>query len=290
MKKFVFIVFAIVSALLSLNFLGCGGGGTKVAGEEQQLMSGHTPSQEVSCIDSLRDEWKQCGLPKNGNSLQGKELARKGYVSSYNPETLQPNWVAWKLTAGHVGGECSRSGYGYLEDEEVEPRQTYDDWADASSLGYDHGHMCPAGDNKWSQEAMAQTFLLTNMCPQAKNLNQHSWERLERSCRKWAERLGEIYIVCGPVFRSSNHKMLGNGKIPVPDAFYKVILYAGDQPRAIGFVYDNVDPPKGDNMKDHVVPISEIEAITGITFFPELPQELSQRLKAVDDFKQWNKF
>lgn len=54
-------------------------------------------------------------------------------------------------------------------------RQELEDWY-GHSLPIDHGHLCPAGDCKWSKEAMEQSFLLTNMCPQNSNLNRGDWE------------------------------------------------------------------------------------------------------------------
>ena len=59
--------------------------------------------------------------------------------------------------------------------------------------------MCPAGDNKWSQQAMRESFLLTNICPQAPSLNRGDWNEMEIQCRKWAETYGDIYIVAGPI-------------------------------------------------------------------------------------------
>ena len=83
-------------------------------------------------------------------------LTRVGYVASYNTLNKQPNWVGWRLTANHVSGPYLRKGIKFHEDEEVpEPRATD---ADYRSSGYDRGHMCPSGDNKWSQKAQEQSF------------------------------------------------------------------------------------------------------------------------------------
>lgn len=251
---------------------------------ERIVEDGLRSTEEVTC-DVY---WTGVGYPVVSRDIPSKELTREGYKTSYNSKTLNPNWVAWCLTAEHLEGKHSRSGYGYTEDADVSPRQTYDDWRRASAMGFDHGHMCPAADNKWSEKAMAHTFLLTNMCPQNSRLNKETWERLERSCRKWASRLGRIYIVCGPIYRSPSTKKMG--RVTVPDAFYKLILYNGDKPRAIGFVYNNCDPADKDNMQNHVVAISEIEKMTGITFFPQLKSDMARRLKSVTNFNDWNRF
>ncbi len=232
--------------------------------------------------------WSGVGLPQTQSSLPSQQLEREGYSTSYNSQTLNPNWVAWVLTADHTRGEHKRNEISYMEDEAVSPRATYAVWRKATRKGYDHGHMCPAGDNKWSAEAIQSTFLLTNMCPQNHRLNQETWERLESACRNWAQRLKTIYIVCGPIYYSQEPDMTGN--IAVPDAFFKVVLYMGDTPRGVGFVYANTDPSERENMADHVMPISKIESMTGITFFPQLSDNVASRVKNVTTFKEWNKF
>ncbi len=237
---------------------------------------------------AARSPWSGVGLPQAKGSLPSQQLEREGYVTSYNSQTLNPNWVAWILTADHTQGPVKRKGYSYVEDEDVDPRATYADWGEVTAEGYDHGHMCPAGDNKWSAEAMQSTFLLTNMCPQNRRLNQETWERLESACRKWAQRLGTIYIVCGPIYRNNETSRLGN--IAVPDAFYKVVLHMGENPRGVGFVYNNTDPEERENMANHVVPITQIEEMTGISFFPHLPSDVAAMVKNVTSFNQWNKF
>lgn len=260
-----------------------------------ELVSGwgakeHKPAAPAVTSETELKSWQKCGLPKIDNNKGGKTLYREGYITSYNASTLLPNWVAWRLTPQRMEGNAKRGGIPYAEDTDVKPRQELQDWSSCGKLDYDHGHMCPAGDNKYSAKAMEQTFLLTNMCPQRSRLNQETWERLESACRKWANKLGEIYIVCGPIFRSAKHRKMGTGKIHIPDAFYKVILYMDSEPRGIGFVYENADPVDKDNMQNHVVPITEIEKMTGITFFPSLPASVAAKVKNVNNFKSWNKF
>ena len=211
-------------------------------------------------------------------------LVRVGYTTSYNPQTKQPNWVGWRLTADHVDGEFQRKGIKFHEDEDVpEPRAKDEDYRGS---GYDRGHMCPSGDNKWSQEAQEQSFLFTNICPQNHGLNAGDWNEMEQQCRKWAEKEGEIYIVSGPIFYgNSRHKKIGKNKIPVPEAFFKVVLSMKGTPKAIGFIYKNQsgNRPKG----DYVNTVDEVERITGIDFFPSLPDDVENRVEAEANIDDW---
>lgn len=210
-------------------------------------------------------------------------LERTGYVASYNKTNLLPNWVAWHLTAERTEGSAKRSGVDFAEDTEVpEPRAT--DW-DYYNSGYDRGHMCPAADNKWSKKAMEESFLFTNMCPQNGNLNRGDWNEMEMACRKWAKKYGDLYIVCGPILYKGKHKTVGKNKVVVPEAFFKVVLRTGDDPQAIGFIYKNTS---GNRPKDsYVNTVDEVERITGIDFFPSLPDDVEKKVEAECDLGLW---
>lgn len=210
-------------------------------------------------------------------------LKRTGYVASYNKTTMLPNWVAWHLTAERTEGSAKRSGVDFAEDTEVpEPRAT--DW-DYYNSGYDRGHMCPAADNKWSKKAMEESFLFTNMCPQNGNLNRGDWNEMEMACRKWAKKYGDLYIVCGPILYKGKHKTIGKNKVVVPEAFFKVVLRTGDDPQAIGFIYKNTS---GNRPKDsYVNTVDEVERITGIDFFPSLPDNVEKNVEATADIANW---
>lgn len=211
-------------------------------------------------------------------------LHRAGYTVSYNSATLLPNWVAWHLTADHADGKSKRSDKKFSADEDVPSPRAED--ADYVRSGYDRGHMCPAGDNKWSDEAMTQSFLLTNVCPQAPSLNRGDWNEMEMACRRWAQQYGDLYIVCGPILYRGKHKTIGHNKVTVPEAFFKVILRMGDEPKAIGFIYKNEDGnrPKG----DYANSVDQVERITGFDFFPALPDDVENAIEAVCNPDDWN--
>lgn len=212
-------------------------------------------------------------------------LRRKAYVCSYNPNTLQPNYVAWRLTAAHTDGPYDRKITGFHPDTDVpEPQITTRDYARS---GYDRGHMCPAADNKWDETAMRECFLMSNICPQHPRLNQGDWQEIEQACRRWAIGLGEIWIVCGPVFMNRDHEMIGDAvRIPVPEAFFKVVLCtAGRKPRAIGFVCRN---EAGNRTKSaYVNSPAEVERVTGIRFFPRLDAATRRAVWQEADLTAW---
>lgn len=210
-------------------------------------------------------------------------LERAAYRLSYNPATRLPVWVAWHLTAEHTDGPYSRKGIKFAEDEDVPvPRATNMDYVNS---GYDRGHICPSGDNKWSEEAQLQSFLYTNCCPQLHNLNAGDWNELEGKCRKWAQQYGGVYIVSGPLLLNKKHKTIGKNKVVVPEAFFKVVLCMEGEPKAIGFIYRNEANNK--TMSSYVNTVDDVERLTGLDFFSALPDEVEREVEAKADLADW---
>lgn len=211
-------------------------------------------------------------------------LYKYAYTVSYNWKTKEPNWVAWHLTSQHINGSYSRRGQTFTADKDVMgiPATTFD----YNRSGYDRGHMCPSGDNKWSKTAQEQCFLMSNICPQVHALNAGDWEELEEKCRSWASEYGDIYIVCGPIFSSNNLRKIGKTKIAVPDAFFKVVLCMKKPIKAIGFIFKNKDI--NDPLLNHAYSVDAIEKATGIDFFHALPDNIEQAVEAKDNYSDWN--
>ncbi len=202
-------------------------------------------------------------------------IIRKAYVTSYNKDTRCPNWVGWMLTREHTEGTLKRAN-DFHEDEEVPvPRATS---ADYKGSGWTRGHMCPAGDNKWDRQAMYESFSFVNMCPQNANLNNGLWNSMEMDCRKWAKIYGEIYIICGPLFYNQEHETIGENKVAVPEAFFKVILILNPEPKSFGFIAKNTDGGKKSDIYYHS--IDEMERITGYDFFSALDDEIEDEVEA----------
>ena len=246
-------------------------------------------------------------IPKRIQQVSEQILSRYAYITSYNQDTKCPNWVAWNLKCDLTDGPYSRKGVPYYDDngcaigipsftEDVvsgdyfidmdvqNPRQEHIDWKE-HPRGIDHGHMCPAADCCWDKIAMNQSFLLTNMCPQNHDLNGGDWAKLESKCRTWGKHFCQIYIVAGPIFDGNNQQTFGVHKIPIPDAFFKVVLCLQGKPKAIGFFYNN--DSSNQPMRNQVRSVDEIESITGFDFFSSLPDELEDAIEALPDFGEW---
>lgn len=213
-----------------------------------------------------------------------KLIQRKAYTTSYNHENRTPNWVAWTLTREHSAGAQRRDNMRFEEDPEVKtPRATFQDYYNTR---FDRGHMCPAGDNKWDKEAMAQTFLMTNICPQDHGLNNEDWNELEKQCRTWARRYGAVTIVCGPIFSGDvQPRFIGKNKVRVPDRFFKIVYCAEPKPCTLAFIFHNNG--KSQPWRQQLCTVDEVEALTGIDFFPALPDHIENQIEAEAFLRDW---
>ncbi len=225
--------------------------------------------------------------PLMASPIPGEQiLTREGYSVSYNPTTLQPNYVAWLLTPERLTGNNQRSE-SFFEDKDLSDneRARLDDYYNS---GFDRGHICPAGDNKWSKRAMTESFYLSNMCPQTHTLNHESWRILEETCREWVRYGGcNIYIISGPIF-SDKTKRKANRRIPVPTQFFKALLCLDKgEEKGIAFIYDNNTTDQ--SMEEATVNIDEIERITSFDLFNTVQKNLQDKLERQSNLSVWKK-
>lgn len=195
----------------------------------------------------------------------------EGYISSYNVLTKTPEWVAYELTKDETYGDAIREGKFFSPDERVLLPQP-DDY-DYRGSGWTRGHLAPAADFRWSDEAMWDTFHFTNCCPQDKDLNEGMWNTLEKKCRTWARKFGSVYIVAGPVVGDNRYGTIGDNNVVVPDAFFKAVL-ANDGKRwhTIAFVMQNRS--YNENMQKCAMSVDKLEDLTGFDFFAALDDTL----------------
>lgn len=222
----------------------------------------------------------EVGFPVLVKERNSQVIRHRGYTVSYNADTKNANWVAWTLTPERFEETVSRYDK-FLPDPEVRNPVTTDDYRRS---GYDRGHLCPAADNKWDETAMRESFYMTNVCPQNHNLNRGDWKELEEACRDWTLENGRLFVVAGPILYKGEHKCIGHSRVVVPEAFYKVVLCPSPL-RAVGFIHKNTS---GNRPLDaYVNSVDEVERITGIDFFPALPDSLEQAVEATFRLDEW---
>lgn len=207
-----------------------------------------------------------------------------GMTVCFNENTHQPDWVAWELLAEETEGSTGREP-GFSVDPSVDGCATP---ADYRHSGFDRGHMAPAGDMKWHPQAMRESFYMTNIAPQAHDLNRGAWKKLEEKCRQRAVADSALIIICGPIFdKEGPAARIGATGVAVPSSFFKVILapYV-EHPWAIGFIMPNSYVDGG--MQKTAVTVDQVEAVTGYDFFSALPDELENDIEGKMDFNAFS--
>ena len=249
-------------------------------------------SLDTSALDKTNDDIenslsvRSIAAPKVSDTKNCISINHKYYSLSYSYIHCTPIWVSWVLTSDHTDGPIPRSRK-FKADPLIKTLYRVD-WYEYRGSGYDRGHMCPAGDNKWNKDAMYECFYMSNICPQDPSLNGGSWKDLEEASREWAIRENEIYIVCGPIYaKNKRHEKIGTEHaIDVPEAFYKVILsLRKGHEKAIGFYYTNSSDSQ--SMTNTARSVDDIEEITGIDFFSNLDDKTESRLESSFSLNEW---
>ena len=224
-------------------------------------------------------------IPRLKEKRQEQVIKHEGYTVSYNSEYRIANWVAYELTATEAKSKKTERSNKFVSDPQVKGATAMNE--DYTRSGYDRGHLAPAGDMKWSAKAMRESFYLSNICPQKPKLNRGIWKDLEEQCRLWALDNGSLLIVTGPVI-TGDMKRLGKNKVAIPKSFYKVLCYYTEKGyKGIGFLFENRDY-KDNSLKSMVIPIDSVEKVTGIDFFPSIPDDQEKEMEATVDWSSWS--
>lgn len=226
-------------------------------------------------------------LPAYSPQKNERIVWHKRYTVSFNKKYRIPNWVAWELAYEQTLGTESRDGKIFVPDTNVSDSPNHSDYTNS---GYSRGHMCPAADNKWDNQAYNESFYMTNVCPQKQDLNNGKWKALEERCQNtWAKDYGKIYIVCGPIIPRTSKKYIGDTNILIPDKFFKAILREVNingtiYYEAIGYILTQENQLY---MNKCFYTINEIEALTGLDLFHNLDDRIEEKVEEVIHENKW---
>ncbi|QOI98914.1 MAG: DNA/RNA non-specific endonuclease [Flammeovirgaceae bacterium] len=202
-------------------------------------------------------------------------IEHTGFKLVYNENHEQANWVAYELTLEETRRGVERSDK-FLPDQKVSTGTATPE--DYKGSGYDRGHLAPAADMSWSAQAMKESFYFSNISPQVPAFNRGIWKRLEEQVRTWAQQDTAAFIVTGPVL-SDSLPVIGPNQVSVPAYFYKALLvYRYQNQKAIAFIVPN--KKSGLPLKHFAVTVDSLEHITGIDFFPALPDVIESKLES----------
>lgn len=253
------VIYAIISLLVAIYFYW-----------HQQKNENTTPTLETSGFNYLP------------TSTTGQVVKHKNYTLSYNELYEQAEWVAYELDKSHLTYDDRKRPY-FINDPKVLTGSA--NYRNYKKSGYDRGHLCPAGDRRFSKDAYDETFYTSNVSPQKSDFNAGIWNRLEMKTRYWTKKYKKLYVITGGIL-TKDLKTIGFEDVAVPNYFYKIILdYTEPETKVIAFLMPNKESKK--SLKNFVVPIDKIEEMTNIDFFPELPDDLEKELESSTKTSNW---
>jgi len=243
------------------------------------------PKEDTIEVYNEPNDFSKLETPRFIISRSEQIIEHIGYSVSYNLEWHIPNWVAYQLTSNEVEGLEERSNH-FCPDPLVQGDPVVT--SDYSHSGYDRGHMAPAADMKWSKQAMEESFYMTNMCPQNHSNNAGDWKDLEEFVRDLASKYDNIYICCGPIVEDTTITIGTERKIVVPSAFYKNLLRQKTDGTwsAIAFIMPN--RAGNQPLMTYMHSVDEVEQITGIDFFYNLPDSIENIVESDYVISDWN--
>lgn len=219
---------------------------------------------------------QQLELPKTGRNET--IVFHTGHILSFNQEWMLAEWVAYELTEAEMTGPANRKYSSFMVDPAI-PSEWQPSPRVYSGSGYSRGHLIPAGDLKFSQKAMDDSFFMSNICPMFAEFNTGIWERLERKVRDWAKQYGKVYVICGPIMGKNINGKVGESSLLVPDAYYKSLLipYSGGYLTISFYMLNNKEPQK--KLGDYALSTMELESILGRKLFDGLDRRTANSIK-----------
>ena len=250
-------------------------------------------SEDIQLYNGL--EIPICGATHNENDHEIRYF--HNYALCYRESYEQAEWSAYCLNANQLTKNTERSN-DFRADNSISTGSA--SLADYKGSGYDRGHLTPAADMAFNNQAMSETFFMSNMSPQHPQFNRGIWMHLEAQVRDWTKQFGKVYVITGPILEkdSSSYKSIGVNNVAVPDFYYKVILVPLYQNKedyetpdtskavmAIGFIIPNKGTEKP--YWDYAVTIDEVEKRTGLDFFSLLEDDIEDSVEASFVIDNW---
>lgn len=231
------------------------------------VKNSHTVINSSLCLDN------KCPTgTKVGNQIVDHGIT----ILANNPGSKFADWVAYKVEAKYIEGPSRERGWkqdpSLPEDDTLPPSAYKDVEKDFKS---DRGHQAPLASFKGVSNYYMVNYL-SNITPQARDLNEGAWENLEGAVRKYAASEGAgVYVITGPYYKKDQNpeKVLPHylGKVMIPEGYFKVIAKKGRKGiTASVFIFPQTTPRHA-NFCDFKETLNQIHKLTGLTIFSEKP-------------------
>ncbi len=172
--------------------------------------------------------------------------------------------VKFQYNAQHDTGNFKRKkSFYYDPDLPKDCQQTSTRTYKEKGQRYDRGHLVPANHLDYSQNAIKQSNYMTNILPQAANMNRGAWLLTEEITECYRD-IDELLIIGGVIWGDNpdDDFYVNSHGVTTPDAFWKVIVR---NDRVIAWIVPNASTATRKRLDDYLVSVDEIERTTGET-------------------------
>jgi len=131
----------------------------------------------------------------------------------------------------------------------------------------------------YGRAGQTDTFFMSNIAPMTPSFNRSIWKNLESLiARNYSNNFEEVWVVTGPIYDDEIQR-LATG-VEIADAFFKIVIDEVDgDPRAQAFVISQ-SRRSGSNLVNYITSIDEVEKVTGLDIFGELPDDIEDKIEA----------
>lgn len=223
----------------------------------------------------------------NENLHSGLQVShKKSYSLACHPSHRIAAWVQFELTKEQVNhdGSLKRWSKTYRPDAALQGACVVADkeYRPYARKGYDRGHLADAESLRYSEIAVEEAALTSNLSPQKAGFNRGIWKKLESWLREQAQKEERILVIVGPVLKPELPK-LATG-ISIPEAYYRVLVDLTPPQKTIGFLIQQNE--KG-QIRERVLCPDKIEELTGLRFAEAYLNERRKPLFANCSWEQW---
>ena len=228
----------------------------------------------------------------------------RNYTAYYDTNTYTSLWVAYPLSAKHMGSLERPDNWSYNPQIDIKYQVDLRSHSYTDSDVHVRGHLIPNASRNGIKEMQEQTFYVTNSVPQVHtNFNSGIWQSLEAAVQSKAKSQ-TLYIVTGVAFNKvgetktisyTSAKDEPTKKVPIPNYFYKVVLSATTDSsgnvaaaQTVGFWFEN--KAYSDSYTNYCVSVDQIEEWTGFDFFPNLPDSIEVSAEKNTDYDTFKNF
>lgn len=242
------------------------------------------------CYDTRRHNPIWVAFPMHGIYAEGSGRSKDEYGNDpwmqYPGLPVEKQSIIW-----NIGGD----GYQY--------------WSMTNGYSFTKGHLCMSSSRAGAnQEINLQTFYPVNIAPQTNGLFATLWGKTEDFHWQGGTQIcsDTLYVVAGCYYANDNtveydacewndHSSYSKPCI-MPTHQYKLFLRTrsgnlgkpvqkcqASELKTIGFWFkEKITDGNSDNLADYAMSVAEIESLTGITFFPDIPTAVKEQCSPSD--------